>query len=407
MMRIRAYMIAFLVLSGTVACFDAGSLSSQEQLGQPTPSEEQFNGDPIDIREIELCEEIPASDRINAQTQNPYEFYNLAEDVSRFTLDHDEKVYVVGDIHGSWEIIAKVLLNSGLMKLESQPTKEVSTVYNGQPKKVTIPNLKFTSTLNNKVIFIGDYIAKLSEIRGQKTLALLKDILAKQAALARSEPAVVAILGNHDLEAVNGVNHGGYSIEKNYKDEVMSMINSDMLLASYYYNGIWYSHSYLTPTDMRHFQANGINFYANIDLAVLSPLLNQRVNEWIKNSTLQSMWLASPVKGADANFFYVMGGPAADGNDGNGLGTYEKFPMIMGHLSDPLRQVHRVLVEGPGGKIQDKFKRREHILCVDTSIYNKFKSTAPARVSYLKINYNKSSTQRVKFQTCSVSNKYE
>lgn len=347
----------------------------------------------------ENCKNISNSEKTNplVKPSRFYDFYTLAEDTTRFKIAKSQSVYVVGDIHGSWEVIFRTLINSGIMEFDTPNQKVVSIKYKGADINVSIPSLKFAAAPRNKVIFVGDYIAKTTPEREQRTLALLTDILTKQKLIG--EQHVVATLGNHDLEAVNGVVHSGYAREKNYLDQVMFMVRNDLLVPTFYYNGIWYSHSYLTPDDVREVVKMGFHFHN-------PPQASQDVNAYIVDlithqNVSTSTWLSSYAthfrQTGPFNFFYAMTALAADGSSDI---TFDKFPIIMGHLSDTSRKVPRVLTETVGGVQKKYLLNRAHILCIDTSIYHSTQTGADA--TFLRINYD-SVAGKAEFQSCAVS----
>lgn len=363
------------------------------------------------------CQLIPPYEKIYAKAPGgarQFDFYTLAENTNRFPITKSESVYVVGDIHGAWKMLLYSLVNAGIMEYDTPWKKHFKIRYQGQEIQVEIPNLKIKSSAN-KLILVGDYIAKSEVGNEQITLALLTDVLEKVKRAGSS--SVVAIIGNHDLEAVNGVNHSGYPREKHYQDQIYSMIQRGLLTPTYFYNGIWYSHSYLTRDDVREFQARLNTRFNTIPPRSPDPILsqinsevNQFVTQEILGGTLKNTWLASEAEGRKSsptgpfNFFYVMAAQAADGTIPGGAGTYGKFPIIMGHLSDLSRKVLRVLTEGLGGKDVPKFADRAHVLCTDTSIYDSFAKGTNA--NFLRIDYNQNysiTDPGVKFHSCSVS----
>jgi hypothetical protein len=362
----------------------------------------------------ESCSSVSNDEKTNPITGQTHDFYALSEDVTRFNIDSDQDVYVIGDIHGSWEMIRNALVNSQIMEVDTPAEKNVSITYKGSLISVTVPNLKFKENPGNKVIFVGDYIAKTTVAREQKTLGLLNDVLEQQKRLAgvvHGKEPIVAILGNHDFEAVNRVNHSGYPNEKNYQTQVKSMVDEDLLVPTYFYNGVWYSHSYLTDYDMENFHQHsvGIRFDGIQTTSDLMQIfqLSQQTNFFLKelvNSTsvdaVKNTWLGSEAEGKNANFMYAMRTVPADGVAGLNYNKFHKFPIIMGHLSDLKRKVSRVLSEGFQGIHRNQYPRRSHILCVDTSIYHSYLSGLNA--TYLKIRYQKNSAIPVEFQNCSV-----
>ena len=352
----------------------------------------------------ETCRVIPNTEKLSS-TGAIQNFYALAENPNRahipFIIPTTQSVYVVGDVHGVWEVILNALVNSGLMELDTPARKVVSVEVSGRPVPTEIPNLRFRPGFVNKVIFMGDYIAKTSQEREVRVLGLLNDVLEKQSALSFAEPAVVAILGNHDFEAVNGVVHPGYGHEKNYQAAIYSMVDRNLLVPSHFYNGIWYSHSYLTPNDLGHLRGLGADFYNSAHHVGHSDVLNRHVRAGVLTGGFDlGSWLSSSNTVNPANFMYAMSAPAADGFDPRG--HYDQFPMIVGHLSDPSRQVLRVLTEGFGGRLLPQFTRRSHVLCTDTSIFLSREANSP--VTYLRIEYNTAGggAPPVEFQSCSV-----
>ena len=401
MIYFRFFIISFIFFSSSFI-----SCKSQSSNHAPQPSSS------ANPQGQERCSSISAEEKTNPVTRLRHEFFDLAEDVNRFRIERDQSVYVIGDIHGSWEMIRDALIHAEIMELDPSPEKTVEVRYQRSNIRVTIPNLRFRSSIQNKVIFVGDYIAKTSREREQITLGLLKDILQKQQhempGLVAGQEPVVAIFGNHDFEAVNGVDHSsdGYPTEKHYEDQVRSML--DLLVPTYVYNGIWYSHSYLTDYDMDQFhQLNPVIGFQNIrDLGDLGQLfnlsgqVNQFIHGLITSQQVHTSWLGSEAVGDRANFMYAMRTTPADGALGPMHGPYQKFPMIMGHLSDLQRKEIRVLSEGYYGHDRNEYPRRSHILCVDTSIYHS--TLIGSRAKYLKINYRSTGASRVDFQACSL-----
>jgi hypothetical protein len=357
----------------------------------------------------ESCSPISAVNRSSNGVD--FEFYRLAEDPTHFEISRDQTVYVVGDIHGSWEVMARGLIHSGVMELASPPRKQVSVsmsdpVQGEAAVQVEIPNLQFRPGAGtaNKIIFVGDYIGKCTDVRAQKTLALLKDVLEQQQRLHLAEPVIVAILGNHDFEAVNGIVHSGYLAEKMFYPQVRSMIQSHLLLASHVDHGIWYSHSFLTPHDVVEMHNRGMSFYhqpQRTEMPMLSQGLNDFVDQLILAGSVARTWLRndslSEGAGLNANFLYAADARAAYG--GSGSGSYEVFPMIIGHLSDRRYKTIRVLGEGPHTRFYPQFAHRSHILCVDTAIYDS--TSTGTNATYLKINYH-AQGQAVVFESCDV-----
>lgn len=392
-----------LLIPFILSCFLINISCGNHQNSSQSPSLKD-----LDLKKVttqaENCTVIPESEKINTLSGkgNNYAFYTMSEDITRFphpTSDHS--VYVIGDIHGTWEMIFHNLVNSGVMELDQPSKKQVVIQFKKQSLTVEIPNLKFRGNSHNKVILMGDYISKSNPIREQRTLGLLADVLNRQKAEKRN--SIIAILGNHDLEAVNGVVHPGYMHEKNYEDQIFNLVREELVVPTYYYNGIWYSHSYLTPDDIHEFrkEMNG-NFIPHG--STFSGILkgSQDVNHFIRNkiltNTIKDSWLASSEEGrkygdkGPFNFFYTMGSPVAK--------DCAVFPIIMGHLSDKGRQVLRVMTERHGGKQHKRFAQREHILNVDTSIYYSFENKTDA--IFLKIDYLTNSSTEVRFHSCSV-----
>lgn len=354
----------------------------------------------------ESCRTVTHPEKINSLTGAVHDFYTLAENTTRFPIPNSKNVYVVGDIHGSWKMVLYALVNTGLMEYDTPWKKTVVIQYQGRDLEVEIPNLKYKPGSPNKLILVGDYIAKSTPENEQITIALLTDTLRKMKDAAPEK--FIAILGNHDLEAVNKVHHGGYPTEKNYEGQIRQMVAERLLVPTYYHQGIWYSHSYLTEDDVDHFNRNSVNFLAinppnplHYTIAQTSQNVNHFVVDHILKGTLSSTWLASPAEGKKSsgpyNFFYVMSMTPADGI--TRIGSYLNFPMIMGHLSDLRRKELRVLTEAPGGAASRRFIRRSHILCTDTSIYDSFKKGTPA--TFLKIDYD-AGARSVQFNSCTV-----
>ncbi len=367
---------------------------------------------PISLNQLnvlhESCQVISAEDKKSPSgLGDDFSFYTMAEDTKRFSVPEDQSVYVIGDIHGSWEMIFYSLVNSGIMEVDAPTKKTVSIIYKGLPLDVEIPNLKFRDGhQNSKLIFMGDYIAKNDPSHEQLTLAFLNDVLMKQKKQKKmGGHSIVALIGNHDYEAVNGITHVGYWNEKNYRDQVMEMIQKNLLTPTHYDHGIWYSHSYLTPDDIKNFSENGFDFPekgSSVSDGVLkvSEGVNAFILKLILEQKIEGTWLDSPSENPwqkkPFNFFYVMSSYAADGK--TAAANYENFPIIVGHLSDPSRKVLRVLTEAYGGLNRFKFPRRSHILCTDTSIYKSFQEHSPA--TYLKIDYKVK--DKVQFYSCTV-----
>jgi hypothetical protein len=374
-----------------------GSDGANGNGGSPTINESQLK------IPTETCRPIPAADKVQPPIpgvaggpQIPLDFYTLAEDTTRFPIPRSQSAYVIGDIHGSWQMIMYAAINSGLMELDAPAKKSMTIKFRSQDQNVEIPNLKFKADGKNKLIFLGDYIAKNDQAHEQTTLALLTDILEKQKSVGGD--SIVAVIGNHDLEAVNGVVHPGYPSEKNYRDQVMYMVQSGLLVPTYFYHGIWFSHSYLTQDDLAQLNLNGINF--NVPNQT-SKDVNAYVTQQITAGTLRATWLASPSEkpphhAGPFNFFYTMTSPVAQG------AGFQKFPIIMGHLSDLHRKTLRVLVEGFRGAIHSKFRERSHILCTDTSIFDSFARGTHA--TFLKIDYD-AAAPSVQFNSCIVPTK--
>jgi hypothetical protein len=353
----------------------------------------------------ERCDAINSDQKLNPLTPGmPFDFYTLGEDTSRFSINDHETVTVVGDIHGSWEMIAAAVINTGIMEIATPPTKRVSVTCTGNTLSVEIPSLQFKDGGSaSRVIFVGDYITKGSRERDIGTLALLNDILMLQKKEKRD--SVVAIIGNHDLEAVNGVTHGGYLEEKDFKDQIMQMIQENLLVSTHYDHGIWYSHSYLTETDVKELGDRKIQF-TGLDLSSLIGQVNHLVWDLILSGRIGETWLANSSFGGAGNastFFYsVVGKPADRPVEDPETHERTKFPIIMGHLSDPARMTLRVLTENRGGVHSPEFANRSHILCVDTTLYHSFAHGTDA--TYLKIDYDSSpSGTAVQWNRCQIS----
>jgi hypothetical protein len=311
-------------------------------------------------------------------------FYSKTDELAFLNYKNEELkeelVTVVGDLHGSFSVLVNVLLDSHIMIYDVPSKKKIKISYNNKEEFVEIPNLKFNENAykdkNRKVIFMGDYLMRSINIYNEKhILGLFHDVFQKQNIALNNKKikraSLVALLGNHDLEAVNGVLHKGYSKEKRFKKQVLQMVKDSTLVPTHYHRGIWFSHSYLTQFDQDEFEKNGIFFPKSYkdqdDLKNVSKDINDFVKNLILKDQIKDTWLGSShMKGDEINFFYATGTEPIP----------MRLPSIVGHFG----HVEEIRI------LQNKFLgKNPHVLCVDTSIHTAYKRGD--KVKILKILY--------------------